>query len=170
MALVSATLASGLEALTATDNVATAIDRIAAAFVDYMAGASLLGVPAVSGVLSGAPRSAMVGAMAALNSVNGAALAVSSGISAFWSAMIGTEVSIWLIPPPAVVIPGTLIIPPGLAGLQSAIQGAFDANVAAGATLSASATTLATAIHATQLGATVQVQTPPAAPVVTPIL
>ena len=170
MGLSSGTLATGLEALTPTDSVATAADRIATAFTDYMAQSSVLGVPAVPAVLSGAPKSAMVGAMGSLNSVGGAAGAIAAGVIAFWAAMLGTEATIWIMVPPTIIVPSTLIVPPGLGGMTSAIQGAFDGNVSGGLELAAAAATVATAIHGVNIGATVQTQVPPSPPVVTPIL
>lgn len=168
--LNSGTLASGLEALEPTDVVATAIDRLATAFTDYMQESSVLGVPATPGILSGAPKSAMVGAMSGLNAPDGAAGAIAAGVAAFWAAMLGTEVAIWVMVPPTIIVPSTLIVPPGLGGMQSAIQGAFDGNVAGELDLAAAAATVAAAIHGANAGATVQTQVPPAPPVVTPIL
>lgn len=170
MVLLANTLASGLEALEPTDNVSVAIDRFASAFVDYMTGSSVLGVPANSGVLGAAPKSAMIGVMGGLNTADGAATAIASGISSFWSAMLGVEATIWTMVPPTIIVPSTLIIPPGLGGLASAVQGAFDANVAGELSLSAAAATVAAAIHGVNSGASVQTQVPPTPPVVTPIL
>jgi len=170
MALVSATLASSLATLEPTDSVSVAIDRIATAFTNYFGGASVLGALAAPAVLDGAPKSAMAGAMGGLNSIGGAAGAISAGISAFWSALLGLEATIWIMIPPTIMIPSTTILPPGLGGLTAAIQGAFDANVAAGSDLASAANTLAAAIHGTQLGGTVQTQVPPSAPVASPIL
>jgi hypothetical protein len=170
MTLASATLATGFETLEVTDNVNVAIGRIATAFTDYMAGSSVLGVSALPAILEAAPKTAMIGAMSGLNSLNGAAAAITAGITAFWNSLLGIEATIWIMVPPVIIVPSTLIVPAGLAGLQSVIQGAFDTNVNAKATLPVAAATLATEIHSTQLGATVQTQSVPSPPVVSPIL
>ncbi len=170
MVLLANTLASGLESLEATDNVAIAINRLATAFTDYMAESSVLGILAVPAVLSGAPKTAMTGAMSGLNTPNGAAGAIAAGVSAFWAAMLGLEVAIWIMVPPTIIVPSTLIVPPGLGTLTTVIQAAFDANVASELALPAAAASIAAAIHGANIGATVQTQVPPSPPVVTPIL
>jgi len=170
MTLAAATLASGLEALEVTDDVNVAIERIATAFTDYMVEAGVLEIPAEETILSAVPKTAMIAAMAGLNAPNGGALAMANGIIAFWNALVGIEITVWIMVPPIVIIPASLLVPVGLSGLQAAIQAAFTANVAAEASLSDAATTLANAIHTIQLGATLETQTPPASPVITPIL
>ncbi|MGW8177436.1 MAG: hypothetical protein ACWGQW_01350 [bacterium] len=171
MPLNSSTLSSGLEALEPTDSVATATDRIATAFTDYMAESTVLGVFAISAILSAAPKAAMAGAMGSLNTEGGAAGAIAAGVAAFWSAMLGIEATIWAPQvPPTIIVPSTVIPPPGLGGMTAAIQGAFDGNVAGGLGLAAAAATVAAAIHGANAGATVQTQAVPSPPVVTPIL
>lgn len=169
MALIPAPLASGLEALVPTDQVSDAIARIGQAFDDYFQGASVSGITPVPGSTAAA-RSAMEGAMSGLNAPNGAATAIAAGITQYWTALGPLIATVWIVPG-FTVVPASLVPPPGLGGLQAAIQGAFDANVAAEATLSAAANQVATAIHGTQSGGTVTLQPiAPGPPVVTPIL
>lgn len=170
MTLTATTLASGLETLEVTDDVNVAIERIATAFTNYMVESSVLGITAEESILAAVPKTAMQGAMSGLNLPNGAALAMSLGITAFWTAMLGIEITIWTMVPPVVIIPSSLVAPVGLAGLQVAIQTVFTANTAAALSLSDAATAVANAIHTIQIGATVQTQIPPAPPVITPIL
>ena len=170
MPLTPATLASGLEALTPTTDVEAAKAAIADAFVDYFVESTVFGISAVKAVLSGVPRTAMIGAMGSLNAPGVGALAIQSGIQAFWAGLLGIEVTIWILVPPIVITPSTTIPPVGNATIAAVIQPIFNANVAAEADLSTAASNVASAIHGTQSGGTITTVTPPAAPVPTPIL
>lgn len=170
MPLLPAPLSSGLANLEPTDDVNSAIETIASAFVDYFSGASVLGIVAVPAILSGVPKTAMKGAMTGLNDTDGAAGAISDGIAAFWDALVGIEVTVWIMVPPTVITPGSLVAPPSMSGLESAIQGAFDGNVAGELELTEAANVLATAIHGTQLGGLIETVTPPSAPIESPVL
>lgn len=156
MALVQATLASGLQAMTPTDTESVAIDAFADAFESYFAGASVLGIPAGS---LAAPKAAMKAAMVGLSAPNGAAAAIAAGVLAFWTTLAPLATTIWAgtigpIIPPAVP-------PPGLGGIAAAVQAVFTANRAGGASLAAAAASVAAALHPTQLGATVNLGPPP---------
>jgi hypothetical protein len=159
MVLVPAPLATGLTDMVATDDTSAAIDVFASAFVDYFGGASVLGIPANAGVIGGAPKTAMIAAMSGLNSIDGAAQAIQDGVTAFWNAVLPLALTVWpgtvgpIIPP--------AIAPPGLAGIASAVQAAFDANTAGGLSLSACASAVASAIHGTQAGGLVNLGPPP---------
>jgi hypothetical protein len=159
MVLVPAPLASGLADMVATDDPSAAIDVFANAFVDYFGGASVLGIPANAGVIGGGPKAALKAAMAGINSIDGAAQAMQDGITAFWTAVLPLALTVWpgtvgpIIPP--------AIAPPGLAGIQAAVQAAFDANTAGGLSLADSANAVASAIHGTQAGGLVNLGPPP---------
>jgi hypothetical protein len=154
-----------------TDNATQAASDLTDALADYFGGASVLGVPANPGIIGGAPKVALLAAMApGLNAPNGAAAAITAGWAQFWAVAGPLAPTIWVVPPNTVV-PASLISPAGLASLATALQSTFDANVNAGLPLAAAALAIANAIHAASLGATVVLQPPlPAAPVVTPIL
>lgn len=171
MALVSATLGSALASMSPGTDAAAAASALADHLINYLAGASVAGVLANAAVLGGAPKTALHSAMAAgLNAPNGAAAAIAAGLNAFWTSATGLASTIWLVPPNTVV-PGSLVPPPSLGGLASALQSTFDSNVNGGLGLSAAANAIANTIHTASLGATVTLQPPsPAPPVVTPIL
>ena len=167
MPLTPSVLVSGLEALVPTDSASDPITRIGAAFDDYFQGASVSGVPV--GGSTAAAKSAMEGAMSGLNAPDGAAAAISAGITAYWGVIAPAAATLWIVP--GFTIPAPAVPPPGLAGLTSAVQGAFDASVAAEDDLAAAANTLATAIHGTQSGGIVTlVPVVPGPPVPTPII
>lgn len=168
MALTSSTLASGLAALTSTTTVSVAISRIGSAFDSYFQSASVSGITPIPGSTTPA-RSAMEAAMGGLNAPLGAAPAMSTGISTYWTTLGPLIAAVWIVPG-FTVVPASLVPPPGLAGLLAAIQSAFDANVLAGSDLTTSANLLATAIHGTQSGGTVTLQPVVGPPVVTPII
>lgn len=158
MPLIQSTLASGLEAMTPTDSEAIAIQRFADAFASYFAGASVLGIPTIPGTLD-ASKAAMIAAMTGLSSSSAGAGAIASGITAFWTTLLPLATSVWAGTVGPIVPPA--IPPPGLGGIAAALQAAFDANTAAGATLAASAAVVAAAIHTTQLGGMVNLGPPP---------
>lgn len=172
MALVAATLGSDLAGLSPTDNAAQAALDLTDYLVNYFGGASVLGIPANPGVIGGAPKSALHGAMApGLNTANGAATAIAAGWQAFWGALTGQEAAIWAIPPPNVIVPASLVPPAGLGSLATALQSTFDANVNGGLSLAQAALAIANTIHAASLGAIVTIQPPtPAPPFPSPIL
>jgi hypothetical protein len=158
MALVQSTLASGLEALEPTDDEAIAVQRIADAFDDYFAGASVNGSPAVPAALAPC-KAAMVAAMTGLSTTGGAAAAIQAGILAYWTTLLPLASAVW----PATVGP---VIPPavppaGLAGIAAALAPVFTANTSGGLSLVASAAAVAAALHPLQLGGLVNLGPPP---------
>lgn len=162
-------LASGLEALTPTDQVVDAINQIATAFDDYYQNASVSGVPVAGGTTAPA-KTAMIGAMGGLNAPGGAAAAIAAGITTYWTTLGPLIAAIWIVPG-FTVVPLSLVPPPALGTLTAVVQAAFDANVGAESDLSTSANNVATAIHGTQSGGTVTLQPiAPGPPVITPIL
>jgi hypothetical protein len=135
-----------------------------------MAESTVLGIEALPEILEAVPRTAMVEAMSGLNSPGGAAVAIAAGITAFWDSLLGIEATIWIMVSPVIITPSSLIAPTGLSSLATKIQEAFNTNLNAKSTLKVSSATLATKIHAVQLGATVETQAVPSSPVVSPIL
>jgi len=167
MALVQATLASGLANMAPTSTEATAIQNFADAWDSYFQGASVAGTPANGGALAAA-KSAMIGAMTGL-SVTGA-VAIQAGITAYWGGVATAFAAIWVIPPNVVV---AAIPPPGLSGIAAALTPVFVANSADPTKTIAQATAaIAAVLHtAGGLGGIATVQPPPIAPPVpTPIL
>lgn len=162
MPLVPALLGSGLANMSPTMQEAVAIQNFADAFANYFALASVGGVPALPGSLSGA-KSTMIGAMSGLSASGGAAAAITTGITAFWGVVAASSATIWPAAPAFPAVSATP--PPGLAGIAGALNGVFAANKAGNLALAAAANAVATAIHSTQLGgiaivATVPVPTP----------
>jgi hypothetical protein len=147
MALSAATLKAGFEALEPTNAVAEATARLATAFDDYFVQSQAGPIAVAPGSTAGA-KSAMQSALSGVNAPNAAATVLAAAISTYWSTAAAAAATIWVAVPPAV----SATPPPGLSGLQAAIEGAFAANLASEASLSDAAETLANAIHATQSG------------------
>ena len=160
MALVDATLASGIE-LPATDDPAAAISTFAAGFEAYMEGGAAPG-PAIPGSMAGA-KSAMEGAMSGWDAADAGAAAIQSGIVAFWGVVASSAASIW--PPATAATP-----PPTLSAISAALVPVFAANTAGSLDETACAQAIAAAIHANNLGGIAIHPPPPAGLGPVPIL
>lgn len=148
MPLLPATLGAGLANMAAVDNEPEAIDNFVNAWESYFTGATVAVIPVTPGSLSGA-LTAMRGSMIGLSLPNNAAVAIQSGIVAFWGVVAVAAVSIWLTFP---VPPTAATPPPSNVGIAAAVSAAFASNFASEVSLSAAANNIATAIHSTQLG------------------
>jgi hypothetical protein len=167
MALVQSVLANGLANMNPTSSEASAIQNFADAWDTYFQGASVAGVPANAGQLAAA-KSAMMGAMTGL-SVTGA-VAMQTGITAYWGAVAAAAVTIWVMPPNTVP---AAIPPPTLGGLSALLLPVFASNSADPTKTKAQATAaIAAVLHASGgLGGIATLQPPPpAGPVPTTIL
>lgn len=161
MPLTAATLAGGLEAMVPVDNEPDAIAALSAAFLDYFAEATVLGVATNPGSLAGA-QSAFEAAAVGLSSSGGGAAAIQAAITAFWGQVAASAATIWTPTPP--VPPATGATPPaGLGGIAAALTGVFAASTAASADLATAAGDVAAAIHATQAGGIALIPPPPPA-------
>ena len=142
MALLSTTLADELKALDLYDNEADAIAGWAAAYREYMKGATSNGVTIVPAALLPA-ETAMIGASTGLSETG--ATALKAGIVAFWAAIV-----------PATAWPTTtLITPPALlSGLDVELGKVFLSNKEGELSKDASMDTIATEIHVSSLGGT----------------
>lgn len=168
MALVQATLKSGLEAMSATDSEATSIQRFVDAWDDYWAGASVAGVPANAGTYS-AGLSAMQGAMSGMSTSGAGAAKIQAGITAFWGAIAQSPTTIWTTAPITLVPPITP--PPGLSGIAAALTSTFATNTSGSLSLSDSAAAVAAVLHsAGGFGAVVSGSVIPAPPAPIPIM
>lgn len=142
MALLSTTLATELKAMDLYDLEADAINAWAAAYKEYMKGATSNGVTIVPVALVPA-EAAMVGALTGLSTSG--ATALQAGIVAFWGAIV-----------PATAWPTVTVItpPPLLAGLGAALTTVFTANMSGALSKDASMDAIATSIHTNSLGGT----------------
>lgn len=167
MALVAATLASGLEALEPTNDEAEAIQRIVDAWEGYFDGSALGPASAVPGSYAAA-LSAMQAGMVGMSAANAAANAFQAGLTAFWSTIAPLAASVWpQVPPPVTTPPATP--PPTLGGVGVLLQAQWTADASAGVTLAQSAQNMATILHANAgLGGICNITTPGAPPVVVP--
>jgi hypothetical protein len=165
MALVQATLASGLASMAPVNTEAEAIANFCDAWESYFTGASVAGVPIGA---FGAAKTAMQGAMTGL-SVTGAA-AMQSGITAFWGVIAASASTLWVMPPNTVP---SATPPPTLGGISAALAPVFASNAADPTKTIAQATSAIAAVLHTNggVGGIAVVQPPlPAPPVPTPIL
>jgi hypothetical protein len=168
MALVQATLSSGLANMTPTGSEATAISNFVTVWDNYWSNASVLGVTATPGSYA-AGLSAMQGALSGLSASGAAAGKIQSGIQAFWTAIAASASAIFIVAPTVLVPPITP--PPGIAGIAAALAAAFGAATAGSLSLADAADAVATALHtAGGLGAVVSGSVVPAPPAPIPIL
>jgi hypothetical protein len=158
MPLVQSLLATGLEAMTATDQESVAAMRFATAFDDYFQGASVLGIPCIPGTTAPA-KAAMMADLVGISDPDMAAAKIQAAIQTYWNTVAPLATAVWAGTVGPIIPPA--IAPPGLGGIESAVQAAFDANTAGGLSLAASAATVAAAIHLTQLGGMVNLGPPP---------
>jgi len=123
MVMLSSTLASSLASNPNVDNEAAAITNFTNSWVTYFSTATAGVVPIVSPLLQGTPAAAMIGSMTGLSQANNGANAISSGITAFWTAMIPLAATLFptavsLTPPPAISTIATALVPVFLANTQ----------------------------------------------------
>lgn len=154
MALVAATLGTGLGAMTPTSEEALAIDAMVTAWESYFSAAMAGPIPVVPGSLSAA-LATLRGALSGMSSANAGAGKIQSAISAFWATVAGSAGSIW----PAAI---SATPPPGLGGIAGALSGIFAANTSGSIPLSTAANNIANAIHPLQLGGIAVFPPPPA--------
>lgn len=116
------------------------------AFETYFSSATsapVLNVP-VTGLATA--KAAMVSGLTGLSTAGAAAL--TSGVTAFWAALVAT---------PATYFPTAILLtpPPGLAGLTASLTSVFAANIAGSLSKEDAMDAIATAIHTVNLGGTV---------------
>lgn len=170
MPLIIPALAAGLGTVQPAEQEGVAVSALTSAWLNYVQGASVLGVPALRPVLDGLPRQAFQGPLNGIALQGTAATRLQAAILAFWAACGPLATAIWIIPPPTIIVPGTLIPPPGNASLAASILADFVSNTSGKLQLQAAGAVLARTIGLAQLGGTIQTQVLPAAPVITPIL
>lgn len=158
MTLTASTLEAALASLTPTASEATAIERLVDAWESYFAEATVSGAPLVAGSLS-AGLSALGAGLVGLSAPGAAAAKIAAATAAFWSAQAGLATSMWVTAPVVLVPP--IVPPPGLGGLEAALDavfaaGPYELDDALGA--------IAAAWHAASTGATVPGSVPPAPP------
>lgn len=145
MPLVSATLASGLEALVPTNDEAEAIQRIVDAWEGYFDGSQLGPAAAVPGSYAAALAALQAG-LTGMSAANAAANAFQTGLTAFWATIAPLAAAVWpQTPPPVTTPPATP--PPTLGGVAALLQAQWTADAAAGVDLATSAQNMATILH-----------------------
>lgn len=153
MALSSATLSSGLQAVVPETTEAAAVQNLATAFADYFGACTPTLLPA--GKAAG--RAAFVTAASGISASGAGAAKLLAAVQAFWAAVAGGL---------AASFSGATAIAPAFPSLASSdFSSAFASNTSGSASISAAASALATAVHAKRAGGTVT--TP--GPTVTPI-
>lgn len=162
MALSSSTLAAGIEAMPLTLDENEVINGLVSAWENYFGESTVSGITATPGSFD-AGLSAMQSALVGISTPGSGATVLAAGVSAFWTGIASLATSIWITSPIVLVPP---IVPPtGLAELAAAITAAGNANLAAKASQSDAAATIAAAIHTNGgLGALVPGSVPPATP------
>jgi len=162
MPLVAATMGGILGGLSPTDSASAPASTMADAFDAYFAGAQAGPTAVAPGSTSGA-KSAMLGAMGDLSLDSAAGGLIAAGITAYWGVVAGAAATIFVVavPPAIVAVP-----PPGLGGLQAAIDGVFASNTSGEKALADAANALADAIHGLQSGGLVNFP-PPTIPIPT---
>lgn len=169
MPLLVPTLAAGLAALPATDQESVALDAITRAWLDYVQGASVVGIPALRPVLDGLPRLVFQRTLSGVRD-NTFATQLQAAIVAFWGACGPLASAIWIVPPPMIIVPGSLVPPLGNLVLAAQLSSDFATITSAKLPAAAAASITARTIGLAQLGAVIQTQVPPAVPVTQPIL
>jgi hypothetical protein len=157
MPLVASVLKTQLENMVPVSSEAECIINFASAWENYIKDAAVMGAPTAPGTLTAALASlkaAMVGCSAPNPTV--ASTKIAAGITAFWGTVAGAAPTIWTVPQLISATP-----PPGLGGLQAAIEAVFQANVAAKLDIGPAAQALANAIHPLQLGGIAVFPPPP---------
>jgi len=159
MPLTPALLATELD--TQVQNAATeppARAALALAWTNYFYNATSNGVPVTPGSLAGA-QAAMDAALTGMSATGAGAAALQSGITAFWTTIVGT--------PAAIFVAATLITPPPtLAGIAAAVQPVFASNTMPGVTKTQALNAIATVLHANgRIGGTATFPGPVVAPI-----
>lgn len=156
MAMSASTLATQLQSLTPTSaGEAAVISAFVNAWKTYFA-ASVAG--AVAYVASPAHSSAMTSGLAGLSVASGGALAIQTGVTAWWASVVSTFAATY--PSATAVTP-----PPTLSAIAAALAPVLVTNTSGSLSLSASCTAIATVLHTNNLGGIATL--PPAVP--TPI-
>lgn len=153
MPLTEATLASGLEALTPTDDEATAINALVAAYGTYAAGAqtALTGPILTPAVTAG--KVAMASSLVGMSADGAALQLIPSAVRAFWTAA-------FLVP--ATAFTGASAITPfTFATLDDDVASAFDTSTSGKKSLADSAAALANALNKSAIGGMVTMTPPP---------
>jgi len=170
MPLVTGVLANGLSRMVGTDQESVAIDTLTRAWLDYFQGASLLGVPAARPILDTAPKAAFSAALQGFSQANVAPVQIQAAVAAFWLACSPLASAIWVLPGPAVIVPGTLIPPPGVGTIAAVLTSEFLSNTSGRMTLESAAQAVARVLSLANIGGTIQTVVAPAAPVTQTIL
>lgn len=160
MALVQATLETGLLNLTPTDQEATAITRLVDAYGTYASTATGAGVLiTAAGVTLG--KNAMASVLVGMSASNAGRAKIPAACLAFWTAVCASFV---------VSFPGSIAAtPPPHVTLPTSFPTTIDANMSGSLSLADSASAIAGVIHADALvGGTVTLPGTP--PIVGPIL
>ncbi len=180
MALVSATLASEIEALPLVDVEIEAINNFVAAWKNYFMNASVLGIPVFVMPVPPPPEppeepplppcildpalTAMKGAMVGSFSTAGS-VALKAGITAFWGVVAGSAATIWITVPPVL----SATPPPLLGTIDVALDAVFLANTQGKLEKGPAALAIANVLHPLQLGGIAAITPPPPA-ITAPIL
>ena len=169
MALSQSALANLLSSsLVPVQTEAEAIHNFSGCWSDYFSGASVNGVLATLGSYA-AGLTALEAAMVGVSAPGAAATQMAAAITAFWGAIAALPTAIWVTAPVVLVPP--ISPPPGLSGLQVALQAAFDQNVATRANRPDAMARVAAALHTSGgVGALVSGSVPPAPPAPLPVI
>ena len=160
MTLSQATLKSEMVAMDLYGNEAQAVVAWAAAWSAYFADAETNSIPIEPAALPTA-EAAMAAALLGMSASDAGAGKIQAGIQAWWGAMVAAPSAFW---------PGCTAIapPPGLSGIATALQSAFDSNTSGGVTEDAAYDAITGVLHPVNLGG--QATFPGAPPLVFPIL
>jgi hypothetical protein len=160
MARSQTTLKDELVAMGLFGDEADAIDAWTAAWSAYFEDAETNGIPVTPAALPSA-EAQMDTAMAGMSEEDKGAQRIQDGITAWWSAMTAA---------PASFFSGCIAIspPPGLPGIASALQSAFDSNRDGEVTAEQAYQAISAVLHPANVGG--QATFPGAPPLVFPIL
>ena len=152
---------SKLELMFAGPPVATeaeAIDYMATSFMTFFLDSTVIAAAAVEAQLATADtnfRAALVG----MSATGAGAAKITAAITAFWTAAMLSAPTVWITVP--VILAGTGIIPPALAGMTALLVGVFATNVSGKKSKEDAAAALGSAIMSAMSGATVTLSPPP---------
>lgn len=144
MTMLQATLKSELVNMDLYGDEAQAVVAWAAAWSAYFADAETNGIPIESAALPTA-ETAMAADLLGISASGAGAGKIQAGIQAWWGAIVATPSAFW---------PGCILVtpPPGLSGIATALQSAFDANTSGGVTEDAAYNAIAGVLHPANLG------------------
>jgi hypothetical protein len=141
MTLDAGVLATELENLTPVLDESSAITAFANAWHTYFEGATVAGIPANPGSLDPA-KVAMIGGLTGLSTTG--AVAMKTGITAYWGAIALSPAAIWPVVPQPLV---SVIPPPALVTLDALLIAVFASNTASNADLATAAQNIADVLH-----------------------